>query len=468
MVVRPSGGGRPCEFFPLTVERRACEDLFDCPRDCVVGWSEWGECSSNCIDSAAGGVRPHRTSRKVVESLAAFGGQDCQGEGEERREECAWLPYCPVDCAVGYLEWSACSKSCGNGTRAREWGVLVTAKYGGKECQGKGDGDGKGDGGSSMVGTNATNHPAIVEACNTQECDADCLYGWSEWSECPCGVDAEAVMSRRTFTVLEPQTGEGVCEPHSQMGRAEEYPCGPSKPCPVNSCRGVCGLPPAGDRRCDCSLTCLTSDTCCEDYVASVCPVPTAAPTPINACVSVATDPCRTAAGTRNACIDNSTDSQSPAYVCVCREPYYRQGPAQQSCEYSPPLNTQSCRGRCGVAGGYCSCSLECLSFGDCCLDYSYYCAAFVQPSTNECDGKCGDGSVAGVGGWCSCADDCITRDADSQPGLHCCPSFARVCLSKCYPNTCNAHLAGCTCARDCVVYGDCCEGVLECYPDLV
>ena len=129
----------PCDSW------EACVDL-DPPagdgaegRQCTLatvdgGWSEYGACSAAC----GGGTR----TRTCTNPMPANGGADCVGEASEACNTQA----CPLPVDGGWSEFSACSVTCGGGTRTRTCTNPVPAN-GGADCVG----------------------PA-TEACNTDPC----------------------------------------------------------------------------------------------------------------------------------------------------------------------------------------------------------------------------------------------------------------------------------------------------------
>eukprot|EP00462_Mataza_sp_D1_P021468 CAMPEP_0175146018 /NCGR_PEP_ID=MMETSP0087-20121206/15124_1 /TAXON_ID=136419 /ORGANISM="Unknown Unknown, Strain D1" /LENGTH=1336 /DNA_ID=CAMNT_0016430891 /DNA_START=33 /DNA_END=4041 /DNA_ORIENTATION=+ len=119
-----------------------------------------------------------------------------------------------VDCAVGWGEWSACSKTCDQGTQTRVEAVVTPAKNGGRAC------------------------PALqtqTRACQTSPCNQDCVMGWGEWGRCSvtCGRGVQA----RAMVILEKPIGSGRACPNPVR---ETRSCAAAVACPVD-CRFVWG-----------------------------------------------------------------------------------------------------------------------------------------------------------------------------------------------------------------------------------
>jgi len=192
-VIQPSvGDGKAC---PSLVEAKEC-NTNKCPVDCKVGeWSAWSACDKEC-----GSGTQFRTRRILQE--AANAGQECPALKETRACN---TQLCIKDCEVGqWSEWSACTKTCGGGTRMRNRVVNTPATNGGKEC------------------------PALTETetCNTQACPIDCeVSTWTEWNSCskPCGGGVQT----RTRTVTKP----------SAYGGKECPLLKETKPCNEQSCQ---------------------------------------------------------------------------------------------------------------------------------------------------------------------------------------------------------------------------------------
>ncbi|XP_073667498.1 hemicentin-1 isoform X2 [Paramisgurnus dabryanus] len=126
-------------------------------------WMEWGACSISC------GTGVQRRLRQCNNPLPANGGRHCAGGAAESRS-CKGKP-CPVD--GNWSEWSPweeCSRTCGQGNRTRVRTCSNPhAQHGGRACEGK-----------------------AVEAimCNIKPCPVAGNWGtWLPWSPCSetCG-----------------------------------------------------------------------------------------------------------------------------------------------------------------------------------------------------------------------------------------------------------------------------------------
>ncbi|XP_064650190.1 hemicentin-1-like isoform X2 [Lineus longissimus] len=139
------GGGtrqrvRLCNSPPPSINGRFCpgEDLqkdYCNSEDCPVhgnwaAWGSWGECSATC----GGGSR--KRFRTCSDPSAMNGGRTCAGEALST-EQCS-PDECPVDSLWNnWGLWSACSVTCGEGTRERSR-TCTPPKFGGQQCLGDG------------------------------------------------------------------------------------------------------------------------------------------------------------------------------------------------------------------------------------------------------------------------------------------------------------------------------------------
>lgn len=102
----------------------AAEDV-----DCVWNdWVDWSVCQFTC-----GGGESIRTRK--VRIMAQGHGKACDGNDRESRE--CTKNDCPVDCLwADWSKYSACSSTCGPGTRSRSRDFRKAAEFGGAQCVG--------------------------------------------------------------------------------------------------------------------------------------------------------------------------------------------------------------------------------------------------------------------------------------------------------------------------------------------
>merc|ERR1711871_131826 len=166
-----------------------------CPIKCQMrNWSGWDVCTKTC----GGGVT--RRTRSILRR-AAYGASECPNDEEE--QPCHDDP-CPVDCQVTkYGEWSACTETCGGGSRSRSRKVKSWPSSGGKSC------------------------PSLMETIlrESQPCPVDCrLASWSTWSQCAvtCGG---GMQTRNRGADVEAFFGGAACAHRYEARACNEAPC---------------------------------------------------------------------------------------------------------------------------------------------------------------------------------------------------------------------------------------------------
>ncbi|CAL1127820.1 unnamed protein product [Cladocopium goreaui] len=178
--VGPANGGQECSA-DLN-ETKEC-DPGVCPVDCQwSSWEGWSRCSRTCN----GGINSRKRTEKVS---AAHGGRACVGSADE--DGVCNIQGCPVDCKwIPWSEWSACSSSCGGGTRTQSRVVEIAPQWGGLECETKND-----LGGPPNEKT---------ESCNEQPCPVDCQWSsWSKYTLCSKTCDTGTMSRNRVKSPLE-------------------------------------------------------------------------------------------------------------------------------------------------------------------------------------------------------------------------------------------------------------------------
>jgi len=192
--VQPEDGGAPC---PSTAETKPC-DLMACPVDCKTTQWVCGMCHKTC----GGGSK--LCKREIVQPNSN-GGKSCPQLA--RTVQCN-MQDCPIDCELS--PWSpptACSKSCGGGSRAYSKRLYRYPMWGGKAC--------------------GPTHK--VQKCNTQACPIDCQT--TPWGSCnECGKTCGGGMHACKRTVMQrPRNGGKSC-PAKLNGR---FACN-THACPID------------------------------------------------------------------------------------------------------------------------------------------------------------------------------------------------------------------------------------------
>lgn len=95
------------------------------PVDCVLSdWSDWSNCTKKC-----GGGLQNRT--RSIKTSPQYGGKACDTVKEE--QSCN-KQNCPINCVLGWSQWTPCSKPCGGGISKRTNVILQKPAYGGAAC----------------------------------------------------------------------------------------------------------------------------------------------------------------------------------------------------------------------------------------------------------------------------------------------------------------------------------------------
>jgi hypothetical protein len=197
------------------MQEQSCDDRA-CPVDCQMSsWSNWTACTKSCGDGAI--KRRHR----YVVTNHEYNGVQCSHEQDV--STCA-TEACPVDCIMSdFGDRSDCSVTCGDGTQTSSRETLLNASYGGVAC-----------------GNSIESHTCQ----GNSECPVDCsMSGWGNWSECTRTCDTGYTMRERTVLT---QAAEGGVQCPSIT---ETIDCG-TVLCPIDCIAGAWGTFQ------DCTATC--------------------------------------------------------------------------------------------------------------------------------------------------------------------------------------------------------------------
>ncbi|XP_032884067.1 hemicentin-1 isoform X2 [Amblyraja radiata] len=211
-------GGRRCEG--KAVEAIMC-NIQPCP---VVGgwspWLPWSPCSETC------GKGTQSRLRLCNNPPPSFDGSHCEGQDAQTRV--CRNRMCPVDGKwTPWISWSACSVSCGGGTRQRARTCSnPMPQHGGHYCEGS---------------------DVQMDFCNTDPCPIHGNWGpWSSWGTCSRTCNGGQMRSYRTCDNPRPASGGRACAgADTQIHRCN------SDICPVdgnwgpwqawNDCSATCG-----------------------------------------------------------------------------------------------------------------------------------------------------------------------------------------------------------------------------------
>ena len=203
----PRFGGRNCSG--LDFEEVPC---YQTPCPIHGNFSEWSE-FSKCSHTCGNGFR--KRFRNCTDPAPMHGGSDCSSLGSNIQiVNCNERP-CPVD--GNYSAWSsfsACSRTCGNGTqfRTRDCNEPLP-HFGGRDC-------------STLGPSNDT------RVCNMRPCPIHGSFSeWSEFSSCSetCGLGIK--IRYRYCTNPEPRYGGNNC---TELGPTSDVTSCHVRPCPIH------------------------------------------------------------------------------------------------------------------------------------------------------------------------------------------------------------------------------------------
>ena len=194
--------------------------------DCVGAWSEFGDCSQECIYNESKGTQ---SRTYAITTEAGEGGAACPyTDGEEEKKECGMTACTPIDCVGDWDAWKV------QGTnQTREWTITQEPKYGGAECD--------------VAESARTESKACTDA--TACPPVNCVGSWVNVGTCSATCGPDGKQSKR-YDVSTPASGiGGVACPH-EGGATKQESCNTDVVCPVDcvgsygnwsSCSETCG-----------------------------------------------------------------------------------------------------------------------------------------------------------------------------------------------------------------------------------
>jgi len=181
-----NGGGVPCDGVLKETDScnvAACNDAGECV---MAPWSPWTHCSATCNTG-----QQERT--RSVATASTNGGKPCDDPTSELRGCNTQGCESSVDCRWGdWVEWSACSRTCGGGEKLRSRLIEAAPRKGGKMCE--------------------PHTMSEIEPCNAHSCAEvhDCEFtDWSAWSDCSC--TCKGTRARTRHVSLYGQNGGKGC-----------------------------------------------------------------------------------------------------------------------------------------------------------------------------------------------------------------------------------------------------------------
>ena len=205
----PRFGGRNCSKLGPETVKVSCNEM-PCP---VHGnfseWSDFSECSSTCGNSTK------KRTRICTNPSPKHGGNDCSTLGPHVQVVSCDVSPCPIN--GNYSEWSlftACSKTCGNGSQARSRTCTnPTPLFGGIDCK--------------ALGPNTETRQCFLRHCS--------VHGnytpWSQFSSCSATCGPGTRSRHRLCSNPKPQFGGDDC---SKLGPSSEVASCNVGPCPVH------------------------------------------------------------------------------------------------------------------------------------------------------------------------------------------------------------------------------------------
>lgn len=203
----------------------------ECNRDCVGVWSEWENCTSECVDSkttiATSNTQRIRRIYNVITPQSGDG-QDCPHFDKDIEESNCQVKYCPINCQ-GY--WSDWNKTCDTTsfepeTLFKTYIVTQSNQYGGNRCEHNfnfiNDGDKE------------------YSNCPEPTFPVDCVGEWGSWIPCTNSNCGERQSTYRTYNVIRSNVNKGASCTHENKNVYDndiEYSNCPFSPC-SNDCVG--------------------------------------------------------------------------------------------------------------------------------------------------------------------------------------------------------------------------------------
>ncbi|XP_073244555.1 SCO-spondin-like isoform X1 [Porites lutea] len=173
-------------------------------------WATWSACSKTC------GTGTKTRKRSCTNPPSQNGGKSCKGIHNQTKS--CLLKACPIVVNGGWgnwSDWSACSASCGPGNSTRT-----------RRC----DSPPPGPGGNPCVGLRLENKPCNLRPCRTVAVVNGGWGNWSEWSACSTSCGPGTSIRTRRCDNPPPSPGGKSC-----VGLPVD-----NKPCDLGPCPGDC------------------------------------------------------------------------------------------------------------------------------------------------------------------------------------------------------------------------------------